>query len=97
MTVRDVRFRVSPLVHAFDADSVTENKNVPEVDADHTEISVIVSDVPPLVNDGVPDIVTTPADAAPKVKLERVDEPALTLVVPAVPGSAVWIWHQMVV
>jgi hypothetical protein len=40
---------VSPDAHAFDADSATENRNVPADDAVHTEMSVSVSDVPPFV------------------------------------------------
>lgn len=42
--------KVSADAHAFDAVNATENKNVPADDAVHTEMSVIVSDVPPFVH-----------------------------------------------
>lgn len=91
-TVSDVSCIVSADAHAFDVVTVPENKNVPLLDADHAEMSVIVSDVPPFVQDGVPDIVTTPDDADPNVALERPVEPTETLAVPADPGAPVWIW-----
>jgi hypothetical protein len=81
---------MSPLAHDLDAVSVTENRKVPEEAADHMARSVIVSVVPPFVHCGVPLIDVEPAEAAPKVADCRVLEPADVLVVPAVPGSAVW-------
>src|SRR5213079_1723138 len=57
----------------------------------HTEMSVSVSDVPPLVHGPTdPDRASAdPPDDAENVAAIRVDEPALTAVVPAAPGFAV--------
>jgi hypothetical protein len=84
-------FRVneSPDAHVFDAVSATENRNVPEVLAVHTEIWVSVSLLPPLVHaDGaVPSDSAEPDEELLKMKEFRVLDPALTLEVPAAPGS----------
>jgi hypothetical protein len=89
-TLRVFSCRVSPDAHALEVVSVAENRNVPAVDADHTAMSVIVSEVPPFVHCGVLPMDVEPAEAAPKVTESRVVDPTDTLVVPAVPGSAVW-------
>ena len=80
---------VSPEAHALLALSAALNKNVPAVAADHTEMSVMVSEVPPFVHDGVLLMAMEPAEAAEKVVDTRVVEPAEMDVVPAVPGGAV--------
>lgn len=78
--------QVLPVVNAAD------HRKFPEVDADHTEMWVTVSEVPPLVHDGwVPVNAIAPEDAAENVTAERVVEPADTALVPLAPGSAVWI------
>ncbi|MFE4818608.1 hypothetical protein ACFRFU_19675 [Streptomyces sp. NPDC056704] len=82
---------VSAEAHALLAVSATENRNVPDVDAVHTEMCVSVSDVPPLVHaDGAElNASDAPDDEAAKVKEFRVAEPTETLAVPAAPGSPV--------
>ncbi|MGQ4343575.1 hypothetical protein ACN6LG_003966 [Streptomyces sp. SAS_275] len=83
----------SPDDHAFDELSATENRNVPLVDAVQTEMSVIVSEVPPFVHDGFVPVSASadPDEEAANVKTLRVVDPALIAVVPAAPGLAVWI------
>ena len=59
------RVSVSADAHALDAVSVMFPLNVPAVAADHSEMLVIVSDVPPFVHGpAVPVIAFDPADAA---------------------------------
>lgn len=91
-TLSDVNCRVSPEAHAFDDDRAAENRNVPDVDADHTEMSVMVSEVPPFVQVGWVDKLIDPDDAVPNVAEARVVEPAEIDVVPAEPGAAVCNW-----
>ena len=91
-TLSDVNCRVSPEAHAFDDDRAAENRNVPDVDADHTVMSVMVSEVPPLVQVGCVDRLIEPEDAVPNVAEDRVVEPADVEVVPADPGAAVCNW-----
>jgi hypothetical protein len=75
----------------LDAVSANEYRKLPADDASHTEIWVMVSDVPPFVHDGfVPDMALEPADAAAHGIVTRVTEPAAAAVAPAEPGSAVW-------
>lgn len=80
-----------PLAQAWDEVRVPEQRKVPAVTADQMEMSVMVSDVPPLVHCGVPEMATEPLEAVPKVADCRVVDPTEVAVVPAVPGSAVWM------
>jgi hypothetical protein len=91
-TVRDVSVIVFVDTHAWDAVATPENRNVPLVEADHAEMSVMVSEVPPFVHVGVPDIAIDPDDGAANVALDRVVDPTEMLLVPAAPGAPVWIW-----
>jgi hypothetical protein len=88
------RLKVSADAHAFDAVRATENRNVPALDAVHTEMWVSVSDVPPFVHadGGVPSDSDDPDDEDENTKLLRVVEPTDTLEVPAAPGSPVCSW-----
>jgi hypothetical protein len=92
-TDRDDNCIVLVDTHACEAVARPENRNVPPVNADHADTSVIVSLVPPFVHDGsVPVKEIEPADAAAKVPATLVDDPALIDVVPALPGFAVCNW-----
>ena len=82
---------VSAEAHTFDAVSATEKRNVPALEAVHTEMSVIVSDVPPFVHGPTLEDSASaePPDDAASVAWIRVVDPALIAVVPAAPGFAV--------
>jgi hypothetical protein len=89
--VREVRVNVFVEAHACDADNAAEALNVPAVDADHKEMCVNVSDVPPFVHGP-----TEPVDALePAVVVDamvaclREVSPAAAAVAPEAPGSAV--------
>jgi hypothetical protein len=88
--VRDVRFKVSPVLTVFDAVSCAEYRNVPAVLASHTLMSVTTSPFVPahVAHDGVFDDAHDPADAAENVTDGRVvtDD---ALAVAAAPGSPV--------
>jgi hypothetical protein len=86
----EVRVSVSVLAQAFDADKAPERTNVPAELADHSEMWLMVSDVPPFVHTGaVPLPAFDPPDAAAKPCATRVVEPAAALFAPAAPGSPV--------
>ena len=89
LTASDESCKVSPEAHALDALSAALNKKVPAVLADQQLMSVMVSDVPPLVQLGVLLSARAPDAAVENVAATRVVEPALTEVVAAVPGAAV--------
>jgi hypothetical protein len=89
-TVSDVSVNVFVLTHACDAVSAAEYWKFPADVASHTEMWLIVSDVPPFVHaagDEVSDM--DPADAALNVSAFRVASHTAAAVAPAAPGSAV--------
>lgn len=88
-TLKEDSCRMLPLAHACDVVSGPDARKVPAVTVDQMEMSVMVSDVPPLVHCGVPVMAMEPAEAVPNVTDWRVDDPAETAVVPAAPGAAV--------
>jgi hypothetical protein len=88
-----VNVKVSVLTTAFGVVSAADQWKLPAVDADHTEMWVIVS-VAVIVNAGAVEDTIAPAEAAEKVTLCRVVT-ADTAVVPADPGSAVWSWMKV--
>jgi hypothetical protein len=89
-TVSDDRVNVSPFATAFDAVSDTEPRNVPAVDADHSEMCEIVSepDAHDAHDGAVPDCACEPADADARVDCTRVVF-ADAAVAPDAPGSPV--------
>jgi hypothetical protein len=88
--VREVRVNVFVEAHACDADNAADALKVPALEADHNEMCVKVSDVPPFVH-GPTDAedALDPADAAAIVACLRVVSPAAALFAPAAPGSPV--------
>jgi hypothetical protein len=93
--VREVRVNVFVEAHACDADNAADALNVPAVDADHNEMCVNVSDVPPFVH-GPTDAEAAfdPPEADAIVACLRDVSPAAAAVAPAAPGSAVCNFTQ---
>jgi hypothetical protein len=88
--VSDDRVSVSPFTIDLDADSAAEPRNVPAVDADHSEMCEIVSepDAHDAHDGAVPDCACEPADALARVDWTRVVF-ADAAVAPDAPGSPV--------
>lgn len=89
LTDSDDNCRMLPDAHACELVNEPEAMNVPAEDADQMEIAVIVSDVPPLVHCGVPEMEIVPDEEVPNVTDWRVALPTDAEVVPAAPGAAV--------
>jgi hypothetical protein len=77
--------------HGWDEVSATDQRKVPDEDADQIDKSVNVSDVPPLVQaDGATEIDNADPDAlVVRVTCLRALLPTETLFVPAAPGDPV--------
>ena len=89
-TVSDVSVNVFVDTHACEAVKAAEYWKFPAVVESHTEMWLIVSDVPPFVHAAGEDVrLIDPADAALNVNALRVVSPAAAAVVPDAPGSAV--------
>jgi hypothetical protein len=86
-----VKVNVLVDTHACEDDSGTDHRNVPPEEADQIATSVNVSDVPPLLHDGLVPVnaIAEPAAEVVNVTCLRVELPADTAVVPAAPGVAV--------